>query len=73
MNVVGVLEKLWKIAVWAFVIFFVVNVIAMIATVVINSFGTRWLNTWLPAGYTLRWYISAWHEFQLSDVLLVTF
>jgi putative spermidine/putrescine transport system permease protein len=73
MSVGGVLEKLWKVVVWAFVLFFVVNVIAMIATVVINSFGTRWLNTWLPADYTLRWYISAWHEFQLSDVLLVTF
>ena len=73
MSVGGVLERLWKVAVWAFVVFFVVNVIAMIATVVINSFGTRWLNTWLPAGYTLRWYVSAWREFQLSDVLLVTF
>jgi putative spermidine/putrescine transport system permease protein len=73
MSVDGVLERLWKVAVWAFVLFFVVNVIAMIATVVINSFGTRWLNTWLPADYTLRWYVSAWREFQLSDVLLVTF
>jgi putative spermidine/putrescine transport system permease protein len=73
MSVGGVLERLWKVTVWAFVLFFVVNVIAMIATVVINSFGTRWLNTWLPADYTLRWYVSAWREFQLSDVLLVTF
>jgi putative spermidine/putrescine transport system permease protein len=73
MRVGGVLERLWKVAVWAFVLFFVVNVIAMIATVVVNSFGTRWLNTWLPADYTLRWYVSAWREFQLSDVLLVTF
>jgi putative spermidine/putrescine transport system permease protein len=73
MRMGGVLERLWKVAVWAFVLFFVVNVIAMIATVVINSFGTRWLNTWLPADYTLRWYVSAWREFQLSDVLLVTF
>ena len=73
MGMGGVLERLWKVAVWAFVLFFVVNVIAMIATVVINSFGTRWLNAWLPAGYTPRWYVSAWREFQLSDVLLVTF
>jgi putative spermidine/putrescine transport system permease protein len=73
MSVGGVLERLWKVAVWAFVLFFVVNVTATITTVVINSFGTRWLNAWLPAGYTLRWYVSAWREFQLSDVLLVTF
>jgi len=67
------LEKLWKTLVWAFIIFFVVNVIAMIASVVVNSFGTRWLNTWLPVAFTTRWYASAWKEFQLSDVLLVTF
>lgn len=67
------LEKLWKTLVWAFVIFFVVNVIAMISTVVVNSFGTRWLNSWLPAAFTFRWYAAAWKEFQLGDVLLVTF
>jgi len=45
----------------------------MVATVVINSFGTRWFNAWLPAGFTARWYESAWNEFQLHDVLIVTF
>ncbi|MPT22449.1 MAG: ABC transporter permease subunit, partial [Starkeya sp.] len=43
------------------------------STVVVNSFGTRWLNSWLPVAFTTRWYASAWKEFQLSDVLLVTF
>ena len=66
-------ERLWAIAIWALVIFFIVNFVAMIATVVVNSFGTRWLGTWLPAGYTTRWYGSAWQEFQLDDVLIVTF
>jgi putative spermidine/putrescine transport system permease protein len=66
-------ERLWTIAVWALVIFFIVNLVAMVATVVVNSFGTRWLGTWLPAGYTTRWYLSAWSEFQLDDVLIVTF
>ncbi|MCS0502853.1 ABC transporter permease subunit [Ancylobacter sp. GSK1Z-4-2] len=73
MNMDNVLEKLWKTAVWAFVILFVVNVVAMIATVVVNSFGTRWLNSWLPAAFTFRWYAAAWKEFQLGDVLTVTF
>ncbi|RXH11583.1 ABC transporter permease [Bradyrhizobium guangzhouense] len=66
-------ERLWAVAIWAAVIFFIVNFMAMIATVVINSFGTRWLGTWLPAGYTVRWYRSAWDEFQLGDVLITTF
>jgi putative spermidine/putrescine transport system permease protein len=65
--------KLWAIAVWTLVGFFVLNLIAMIATVVTSSFATRWLGTWLPVGWTTRWYSSAWDEFQLSDVLTVTF
>jgi len=66
-------ERLWAIAVWALVVFFILNFLAMIATVVLNSFSTRWFGTWLPAAFTTRWYKSAWDEFQLHDVLIVTF
>jgi len=66
-------ERLWAAAIWLAVIVFIVNFMAMVATVVINSFGTRWLGSWLPAGYTIRWYLSAWEEFQLGDVLITTF
>ncbi|MEI5676756.1 ABC transporter permease [Mesorhizobium sp. CGMCC 1.15528] len=65
--------KLWITAVWAVVGFFVINVLAMIATVILSSVGTRWLGTWLPEAFTTRWYLAAWQEFQLSHVLLVTF
>jgi putative spermidine/putrescine transport system permease protein len=65
--------KLWNTAVWVVVGFFVLNLLALIATVVTSSFATRWLGTWLPAGWTTRWYMAAWDEFQLGDVLLVTF
>jgi putative spermidine/putrescine transport system permease protein len=64
--------RLWATAVWALVGFFVVNLIAMIGSVVVNSFGTRWFTTWLPAGWTGRWYVLAWDEFHLPDILLVT-
>lgn len=66
-------SRLWATAVWVVVGFFVLNLFAMIATVVVNSFATRWLGTWLPAGLTTRWYGSAWNEFQLYYVLIVTF
>jgi putative spermidine/putrescine transport system permease protein len=66
-------ERLWAAAIWLAVILFVVNFMAMVATVMVNSFGTRWLGTWLPAGFTVRWYLSAWDEFQLGDVLITTF
>ena len=65
--------KLWITAVWVVVAFFVINLLAMIATVIMSSFATRWLGTWLPAGWTTNWYFTAWSEFQLSDVLIVTF
>jgi len=69
----SIAERLWAITIWALVIFFVLNVIATIAAVAVNSLGTRWFGAWLPAGFTTRWYLSAWDEFQLNDVLIVTF
>ncbi|KFC64024.1 putative ABC transporter (Permease protein) [Bosea sp. LC85] len=66
-------SKLWAAANWTLIGFFILNLAAMIATVVTSSFATRWLGTWLPAGWTTRWYSAAWSEFQLSDVLSVTF
>ena len=66
-------HRLWVTAVWATVGLFLVNLIAMIATVITSSFATRWLRAWLPEGLTTKWYFSAWNEFQLDDVLLVTF
>lgn len=65
--------RLWAFANWAVIGFFILNLFGMIATVVTSSFATRWLGTWLPAGWTTRWYSSAWDEFQLFDVLSVTF
>jgi putative spermidine/putrescine transport system permease protein len=65
--------RLWNTVVWAFIGFFVINLLAMIASVVTSSFATRWLGTWLPSTFTTRWYGSAWSEFQLTEVLTVTF
>jgi putative spermidine/putrescine transport system permease protein len=64
--------KLWAMMVWIVTGFFILNVAAMMATVVTSSFATRWLQTWLPKALTIRWYVSAWEEFQLGDVLQVT-
>lgn len=69
----GLTSKIWRFAIWALAALFVLNLLAVIAAVVVNSFATRWLGTWLPAGWTTKWYFSAWKEFQLSSVVLVTF
>jgi len=69
----SVAERLWGVVIWALVILFVINVAATIAAVVVNSLGTRWFGAWLPAAFTTRWYADAWSEFQLDDILIVTF
>jgi putative spermidine/putrescine transport system permease protein len=65
--------RLWATGVWALVGFFVLNLAGLIGSVLTSSFATRWLGTWLPAGFTTKWYFAAWDEFQLGDVLWVTF
>ncbi|MCU1577273.1 MAG: transporter permease [Leifsonia sp.] len=58
--------------VWAAVIFFFINLFAVVAAVVVNSFGTQWFDTWLPSGWTLNYYATAWQSYQLSNILVVT-
>ncbi|CAO3440538.1 ABC transporter permease [Azospirillum endophyticum] len=69
----SVMSRLWIFAVWAVIGLFLVNLMGLIASVLTSSVATRWLGTWLPAGFTTRWYFAAWDEFQLGDVLWVTF
>jgi putative spermidine/putrescine transport system permease protein len=58
--------------IWGAVAFFLINLAGVIASVVVNSFGERWFDTWLPQGWTTKWYATAWTEFGLLDVMLVT-
>jgi putative spermidine/putrescine transport system permease protein len=62
----------WAVAIWVVVGFFFLNLLALVASVVVDSFGTRWFGTWLPQGFTIHWYSDAWKEFGLSAVLLST-
>ncbi len=65
--------RLWRLAIWVFIGFFIINLAGIIAAVVVDSFGTSWFNSWLPGGFTTSWYRQAWSAFQLGGVLLVTF
>jgi putative spermidine/putrescine transport system permease protein len=51
---------------------FLVFMLALIAAVVVNSLGTRWLDHWLPDAFTTHWYGDAWREFGLTSVMVVT-
>ncbi|MET7402289.1 ABC transporter permease subunit [Dactylosporangium sp. NPDC005572] len=58
--------------VWGFVIFFFVNLAGVIGSVLVSSFGRQWFDTWLPDGWTGRWYGEAWRDFGLLPVLVTT-
>jgi putative spermidine/putrescine transport system permease protein len=58
---------------WGLLIFFMLNLLGVVAAVVVNSFSTRWFGTWLPEGLTTSRYAEAWRDFNLFEVLIVTF
>src|SRR5437764_806478 len=64
--------RVWTGLLLGLMAFFIVNIALMVAAVGTNSVARRWLGTWLPEGYTTGWYVAAWKEFQLGDVLWVT-
>jgi putative spermidine/putrescine transport system permease protein len=58
--------------IWAVLAFFFVNLLGVIVSVLLNSLGRHWFNTWLPSGWTGSWYSEAWSEFDLGQVLTAT-
>jgi putative spermidine/putrescine transport system permease protein len=58
---------------WGALAFFMLNLIGIVGAVVTNSFAESWFGTWLPNGYTGKWYGEAWRDYRLLDVLVVTF
>jgi putative spermidine/putrescine transport system permease protein len=64
--------RLWSGVIWTSVGFFLLNLLALIAAVLVNSLGTHWFDTWLPPRFTTHWYADAWEWFQLPAVLAVT-
>jgi putative spermidine/putrescine transport system permease protein len=58
--------------VWGAVVFFLLILVGVVGAVVVDSFGTKWFDGWLPSGWTSRWYGTTWREFDLGSVLRVT-
>lgn len=47
----------WGKVLFYFIIgFFIVNLIGLVGTVLVDSFAARWFGTWLPPEFTTRWY-----------------
>ena len=58
--------------VWGAVLFFFINLLGVVGSVLTNSFAVQWFDTWLPTGFTSSWYGEAWSGFDLFDVIVVT-
>jgi len=58
--------------VWGGVTLFLLLLLGVVGSVLVNSFGTRWFDTWLPAGWTTGWYTQAWDDFDLLPVIVTT-
>ncbi len=52
--------------------FFIINLIGLVGTVVVDSFAQRWFGTWLPPAYTTRWYEFITTDHDLSLLLFNT-
>ncbi len=57
---------------WAAIVFFFLNLFGIIGAVVADSFATQWFDSWLPSGWTTKFYATAWNSYQLGDILIVT-
>jgi putative spermidine/putrescine transport system permease protein len=50
--------------------FFILNLLAMVSTVVLDSLGEEWFETWLPKGlFTTQWYSYAFNDHDLIQLL----
>ena len=64
--------RMWGLAVYMFVLGFILNLLGIVSHVVVSSFAKRWFGTPFPRALTTEWYSYAWKEFGLAQVLGVT-
>ncbi|MGO4691307.1 ABC transporter permease [Glaciibacter sp. 2TAF33] len=58
--------------VWAGVVAFFVFLFGIVLSVLVDSLGKPWFNTWLPENFTVGWYQEAWTRFDLTHIIGVT-
>jgi len=58
--------------VWAGTAAFFIFLIGILVSVVVDSLGKSWFNTWLPASFSKDWYTSAWDQFEMTHIIGVT-
>ena len=66
-------SNLWQhIGLYLAIGFFLVNVVGLVGTVLVDSFGNQWFATWLPQGFTGRWYQYVAGQHDLGSLLYNT-
>jgi putative spermidine/putrescine transport system permease protein len=58
--------------VWAGVAAFFIFLLGILVSVVVDSLGRPWFDTWLPENATVDWYSGAWDRFGMAQVIGVT-
>ena len=58
--------------VWAGTAAFFVFLIGVLVSVMVDSFGHSWFDSWLPEEFSGDWYTGAWDRFGMSEVIGVT-
>ena len=66
------MRRLWSLALYMFVLGFILNLLGIVSHVVVSAFAKRWFGTPLPARFTTEWFQYAWTNFDLGRVLGVT-
>ena len=58
--------------VWAGIAVFFVFLFGIVLSVLVDSLGKPWFDTWLPENFTFSWYAEAWTRFDLGQIIGVT-
>ncbi|HEX2914528.1 MAG TPA: ABC transporter permease [Chloroflexia bacterium] len=61
-----------KVLFYGVIGFFILNMIGLVGTVVVESFAQRWFGTWLPPAYTTRWYEYISNDHDMGQLLFNT-
>ena len=64
--------RMWGLALYLFVLGFILNLLGIVFYVTVSAFSKRWFGTPLPTSFTTEWFGYAWKEFGLARILGVT-
>jgi putative spermidine/putrescine transport system permease protein len=58
--------------VWAGMAAFFIFLIGVLVSVVVDSLGKPWFDSWLPQHFVTSWYSDAWDQFGMAHIIVVT-